>query len=403
MTASNMSTLSKLAKNLTLLSEKQASGEWLLNSSERQWKFCLYQGYVFYATDDLHRVRCWQRAIKLNCPNFAPDMSSLKEPWEYNRLHFGLIQKQLTIPQAKAVIRTTCQEVLFYLSTHYISSSRWVPYQKPIPQIIKPLLLSPVEIEQLIKKTTDLSEQWKNSGLEHISPQIAPVFKQSATGQNTNLEKLLNGENTIWDIAYQMRRNAITVALSLLPLIRRGIIELKEIPDLALPIAKKSPASVSANPSNQEQIKSATQPLIACIDDSPMIGQTLEKILIPAGYRLLKITEPLRQMSTLVKHKPDLIFLDLVMPDASGYNICSFLRKTPLFQKTPIIILTSRDTVVNRGQAKLTGATSFLNKPPDPQKVLQIIQKYLGVNPDLSSTQDTSMIGESMTPSLGGA
>ncbi len=101
-------------------------------------------------------------------------------------------------------------------------------------------------------------------------------------------------------------------------------------------------------------------------------------MLEPAGYEVVIIQEPLSGIATLVKHKPDLIFLDLVMPDTSGYNLCNFLRKTPAFQNTPIIILTSQDGLIDRTRARLAGASDFMTKPPDNQVMLNLVQSYLG-------------------------
>lgn len=384
-----MSTLSKLAQNIALLSQKRATGEWLLTSSdtlqsntlpESQWKLYFYHGRLLYATGGFHRCRRWQRALKQHRPDFVPKGGSLEEPWEYQLLNLGVTQKQLSVTQAKAIIRTTVQEVLFFLACHPVTSSRWSPRKQSNSEIFLSLPLSAVELEQIIKQAQQLCQEWQNASLSNISPELAPVWKQTPIKQNLTLKKLLNGNNTIWDIAYKLRRPVTAVTVSLFPLVSRGIVELKEVPDLSSPLLQKSASSKASSNVEKLQPASVQQPLIACIDDSPVVGQTLEKILIPAGYRLLKITEPLRQMSELVKHKPDLIFLDLLMPDASGHSICTFLRKTPMFQNTPIIILTSRDSIVNRGQAKLTGASDFLGKPPEPEKVLQMIHKHLSIN-----------------------
>ena len=71
-----------------------------------------------------------------------------------------------------------------------------------------------------------------------------------------------------------------------------------------------------------------------------MLAHGLKKILATAGYDVLIIQEPMRGFSLLIEHKPDLILLDLMLPNADGYSICKFLRDTPVFEKTPIIILT---------------------------------------------------------------
>ena len=123
-------------------------------------------------------------------------------------------------------------------------------------------------------------------------------------------------------------------------------------------------------------IQREQNPLIACIDDSPMICQIMETILKP-NYRFLGITEPMKAIAEILASKPDLIFLDLMMPHTSGYEICSSLRKLSLFRQTPIIIITSNDTVVQRMRTKIIGASDFMAKPIDPKQVINMIHKYL--------------------------
>ena len=83
--------------------------------------------------------------------------------------------------------------------------------------------------------------------------------------------------------------------------------------------------------------------LIACIDDSISACKSLELFLTQQGYRSYGVQDPLKIMTTLIKHKPDLIFLDLLMPMANGYEICQQIRRTPSLQDVPVVILTEKD------------------------------------------------------------
>jgi CheY-like chemotaxis protein len=117
--------------------------------------------------------------------------------------------------------------------------------------------------------------------------------------------------------------------------------------------------------------------LVACIDDSPAVGRMLGQILSLSGYETLAITNPLQGITTLLDRKPDLIFLDLMMPNTNGYEVCSILRKTSIFKHTPIIILTQSDCTIDRVRAKLVGSSGFLTKPIEPNKIVQVVDKYL--------------------------
>jgi two-component system, chemotaxis family, response regulator PixG len=119
------------------------------------------------------------------------------------------------------------------------------------------------------------------------------------------------------------------------------------------------------------------KPLIACIDDSPVLSHSVKKILESVGYQSMVIPEPLAGMGLLAKYRPNLILLDLLMPTVNGYSVCKFLRETTLFKTTPIVILTAKDTIVDRTRAKLAGATDFITKPPEPQELLQVIRLHI--------------------------
>ena len=66
-----------------------------------------------------------------------------------------------------------------------------------------------------------------------------------------------------------------------------------------------------------------------------------------------------------------------MMPIANGYEICTQLRRVPIFENTPIIIITGNDGVVDRVRAKMVGATGYITKPLEPKKILALVKRYL--------------------------
>lgn len=382
-------TIENIAYELTKPNQQRLTGKLVIahrNQQGKQWFLYFFLGRLLYATGGTHRVRRWYRALRGYCPNLSVDdfirsvsVNQLPndEPWEYRLLDQGVTQDKIKPAQARAVIQTSIQEVLFSLVSQPEDSltSHWYPDQQLSCQIAL------FQIEQLLHEAQKLWEQWQSAGLGHqellwrFSPDLSPILKQPDQLRNQvspevyqTLMKLMDGQNTLWDAAAQMRRSVAVVTRSLLPFVQQGVIELREVPDLPAP-GLGSPSTSRASDSSK--------PLVACIDDSPLIGQSLEKILTPAGYRVLNITDPLRAIATLLEHKPDLIFLDLIMPNTNGYELCTFLRKTSAFRSTPIIILTGQDGLIDRVRAKMSGSSDFLSKPPETEKVLQVVQKYL--------------------------
>jgi chemotaxis family two-component system response regulator PixG len=95
------------------------------------------------------------------------------------------------------------------------------------------------------------------------------------------------------------------------------------------------------------------------------------------GYGFLGIKDSIKVLPLLVENRPEMIILDLVMPIVGGYELCSQIRRIPEFRDTPILILTSNDTIVDRVRAKFVGATSFISKTVGNEKIGEKIQRYL--------------------------
>jgi two-component system, chemotaxis family, response regulator PixG len=117
--------------------------------------------------------------------------------------------------------------------------------------------------------------------------------------------------------------------------------------------------------------------LIACIDDSISICKNLELFLAKQGYRSYGVQDPLKILTTLIKQKPNLIFLDLLMPMANGYEICQQIRRTPSLKDIPVVILTAKNGLFDRMRAKVIGANEFLSKPIAHTDIQRVLGKYL--------------------------
>lgn len=366
------------ARTLASVSQQRATGELRLANGEHRWRLYFFQGRLVYATGTLHRVRRWNRAIQRYCPAFHATQAPPGEPWEYQLLSQSVAQQQVKVSQAEGIIKTSLEEVLFSWVSNPALSTNWSAVQRFSfkDNLALSLLLSAAEVEEVLERAQQLWKHWKTLELESLSPYKSPILKQHlqtdaaiAASPLANLSSFLTGRYTLWDIACHAQRPVTTVTRFLLPWVQRGAIALEEIADLPNPLKLPPPVKpVAAQP---------VRPTIACIDDSSTVTQALASILEPAGYKVLKILDPLTGIATLTTSKPDLILMDLVMPNVNGYDLCSFLRKTPIFQNTPIIILTSQNGIIDRTRARLSGASDFLTKPPDPQALLNLVRNYL--------------------------
>jgi chemotaxis family two-component system response regulator PixG len=176
-----------------------------------------------------------------------------------------------------------------------------------------------------------------------------------------------------------------TITRSLVPYIRRNIIDLHPIEDLPSLVVLPTPGA-EGNGRSSDRRQTVPTPAaattnaaatIACIDDSPQVCAAMSQIIEQAGYVPLCIQDSTQALTVLLERKPKLIFLDLIMPVANGYEICAQIRRVALFRDIPIAILTGSDGIIDRVRAKVVGATDFVSKPVETEKILTLIQKYL--------------------------
>ncbi|NJO79825.1 MAG: response regulator [Cyanobacteria bacterium RM1_2_2] len=352
------------------------------DSTEQQWIIYLNQGRIVYATGGVHPVRRWRRNLITYCPRIQTyrlawqiDLAKVAANefslgWEYALLKFWVTQKRITQAQAEQMIRAAIVEVFFDVMQASGVTER-IQYYQSISTFS-----SPVEIGEAISKVERLRQIWQNAQLNAYSPNHAPVIKQPEQLQQWGLApfyqpllRLLNGQRTLRDVAVEVRQDVVDVALPILRCVQLGWIEFVSIADLPGLVFRPAAPALPA--------VSVPKALIACIDDSPMVRKMMEELIASSGYQFLGVEDPLRAIGVLLARKPELIFLDLVMPNVNGYEICEKLRKLSCFRQTPIVILTGSDGYANRLRSNFVGATEFLSKPLNAEAVLGVINKHL--------------------------
>lgn len=116
---------------------------------------------------------------------------------------------------------------------------------------------------------------------------------------------------------------------------------------------------------------------VACVDDSTAIQVKIREILQHNMFVIAEITQPMNALAELMEFKPNLILLDIDMPQISGYELCGLLRNHLEFKSLPIVMLTGERGLVNLTKSKLVGATDYLVKPFDQSSLFNVIFKYL--------------------------
>jgi two-component system, chemotaxis family, response regulator PixG len=401
--------VSNLSRGIGELLEQRFTGEIVISQRESRVSIYLSNEKLLWVQDQKHFRRRWHRALQKYCTDHQSThaLALLKELDNYHQLSPAIARQQIEVNQVQAAIAEVATECLFelFLQQNLAQKLMWTLEQNNSLDAAANLGLSAEETKAIVLRADLSGKQWQSAELGDYVPTLSPIIEQEQMYDAIEIpipKSYLQGQHTLWDIAAKMQTSIILIARSLVNLQKQKIIRFQQIPDIpettngkvftsllpSQPKSRDDAPLASANPDRSQAVANQgtnpakpsfdpRKPIIACIDDSPVLAHSVKKILTSVGYQSMIISEPLAGMGLLAKYRPNLILLDLLMPTVNGYSVCKFLRETSLFKTTPIIILTSKDTIVDRTRAKLAGATDFLTKPPEPQELLQVIRLHL--------------------------
>lgn len=113
------------------------------------------------------------------------------------------------------------------------------------------------------------------------------------------------------------------------------------------------------------------------VDDDIAICELIRIILSDRGFKFNAQYKVYGAFEHIKSHKPDLILLDLHLPDGNGLNICKKVKQDPELQNIPVIILTTREFNIEKDVAYEAGADLFMSKPVDKDELVGFIEKFL--------------------------
>jgi twitching motility two-component system response regulator PilG len=342
------------------------------SGSRQYWLIFFVNGKIVYATDrassSLVRLRDYLHRDNVESGIDVLQTATLattNEP-EYAYLWLLLEKKSISVAQARNILENAISEAVFDLLSLRHGTFIFENSVAIAPQ------LAAVEISPLLAKTMRQLQQWKQFYPYIQSPNCGFVTSNEAKLKEMlpaqayqSMMRWADGKTSLRQLSRYLNRDLLTLAKGIYPYAERGWLRAIDLQ----PPKKKSPTAQESAPRDRPQI--------VCIDDDLSIGKKVEYILTERGYQTSAIADPLQALSSIFQLRPNLILCDLVMPQLEGYEICAMLRRSTAFRQTPIVVLTGKETFVDRVRARLAGATDYLTKPFGERELLLLLEKYL--------------------------
>ena len=116
---------------------------------------------------------------------------------------------------------------------------------------------------------------------------------------------------------------------------------------------------------------------ILVVDDSKTIRRTAETLLAKQGCEVFTAIDGFDALAKIADHKPDIIFVDIMMPRLDGYQTCSLIKNNKVFKDTPVIMLSSKDGLFDRARGRLVGSEQYLTKPFTKDELIGAIASHV--------------------------
>ncbi len=117
---------------------------------------------------------------------------------------------------------------------------------------------------------------------------------------------------------------------------------------------------------------------VMVIDDSKTIRRSAETLLKKAGCEVVTAIDGFEALAKITVHKPDIIFVDIMMPRLDGYQTCALIKNNQSFKATPVIMLSSKDSIFDRARGRIVGSEKYLTKPFSKEDLINAITTHVG-------------------------
>lgn len=380
---------------LTNLSGSKATGILHASDSRVNWSIYLEEGQIKCAANSVqhlmvtldHHLRCLGLQNAAAAAKSIPAPNAEQQGENNNWLEGGRIIPSINwLVLREHLDREQAQQIFASLSKEAIETFLWLKEgdykwlkNSNLPQhaLAARVTFQNTDLPLLLQNMQQRIKSWQHFNTAIRSPYQCPYLAdaQSLTESSPpillKIAKFLKGLS-FRQLALILNQDELKIAQLLHPYINSGEITIREPPN-PFGLLPHIPAQA-----NSVAVRDSTTKLkIACIDDSPTILDEMQRFLADDVYEITKIEDPLKAAPILLRLKPDLILMDISMPNINGYKLCSFFRGSASLKDVPIIMVSGRTGFIDKTRAKMVGATDYLTKPFSQAELLAVVNRHL--------------------------
>lgn len=192
------------------------------------------------------------------------------------------------------------------------------------------------------------------------------------TVKRQQLQRLVQQGRTLDAIAYDMGADPLEAAKAFASLIQKGLV------------------TVIKSEADEAKVDSQL-PEIFIVDDSPVLVKQFLNLVVSWGYRVSYSNNALTAVPTMLESEPLVIFLDINMPGASGFELIKQIRRQPKLSSIPLVLLTAEKAASNQWRAQWANC-KFLAKPSKPEEIPQFRTELRTMLREMAPTDKNALV-----------
>jgi two-component system, chemotaxis family, response regulator PixG len=361
------------------------------------WQLFFYQGKMIGDSGGIHPTRRWQHCLQNEIVKFPSEIDRIlrdanQQQDRSDQLMRKLLAKSiLNYQNVQGFVSNSLAEVLFdiyqqemwvwaksvnsQLQINLSYERQFIKWREmPDPEVVVPT-------ETLLRKLTVAWQDWQAKNLLWYSPHLSPYLTDRQQLQQTmkpdaylEMIQLLDGQKTFQDIAIELHQDVSTLTTSLINKKENLLLAFEYVPEQSL----STHQFITSKTVTYHNIpESADISIVGAVIDGELDLHRMQQIALLGDYGYVGCQDPQQAVAIFLEHCPQLIFVDAVFGDRTGYEVCANLRRLPQLKKTPIILLTTDPKEQKTMRSKIAGVTAFLLKPLEPREVLSFINQCI--------------------------
>ncbi len=379
--------VAELTSHLRQASSSTLTGYWTIRFQEgdgqdpTNWYLCLLKGKIVFSCncvpqsqdyiDVLRRYIAEFRKgdIRRKLQSFCSEQSLEKAKQLREFVHLwttsGIVQPQDIVQAIRIHLLNDLDRFLAY-------PKKGMAHFTPAPELAEVSLMAGFQVNELFLESIKRRVEW--AGLQAYIPGLDAVLTLTPKAlnlkdyQRTTLEDFIQEGRTLMEVSRLMGKDTLAVAKSFSHLVQQGIIAVDH-------------QDLEAPPLSPPDHQSAPQ--ICIVDDSPVLIRQFTTLLEHWGYVVQASQESVNAVKKICDCQPQVIFLDVNMPEVSGFELIKQIRREPSLANIPLVMLTAEKSVSNQWRAQWASC-KFLSKPSSASEVDQFRQDLKGLLRELA-------------------